>query len=111
MFFAFNLAFSALESDILFTTNPSPLHSEQIPEPPQSSQGRVGVALAASTDLVLLAKRVAAAPTTVAATATEAAVSGNPFGIRVSFGFVGNKMYELLWNVLWSLNLHPLPVS
>lgn len=38
IFLANNLAFSALSSDILFSTNPSPLHSAQIPEPPQSSQ-------------------------------------------------------------------------
>lgn len=43
IFFAISLAFSALSSDNLFRTNPSPLHSEQIPEPPQSSQVFVGV--------------------------------------------------------------------
>lgn len=37
MFFAFSRAFSALSSDSFLSTNPSPLHSEHIPEPPQSS--------------------------------------------------------------------------
>lgn len=38
MFFAAILALSALSSDSFLSTNPSPLHSAQIPEPPQSSQ-------------------------------------------------------------------------
>lgn len=37
IFFAVNLALSALSSDSFLSTNPSPLHSEHIPEPPQSS--------------------------------------------------------------------------
>lgn len=37
MFFEASLAFSAFSSDSFFKTNPSPLHSEQIPEPPQTS--------------------------------------------------------------------------
>ena len=38
IFFAVNLALSALASDSFLSTNPSPLHSEHMPEPPQSSQ-------------------------------------------------------------------------
>ena len=37
-FLALSLAFSAFPSESLLRTNPSPLHSEQIPEPLQSSQ-------------------------------------------------------------------------
>lgn len=37
IFFAVSLALSALSSDIFLNTNPSPLHSEHIPEPSQSS--------------------------------------------------------------------------
>lgn len=40
-FAAIILAFSALLSDSFFSTKPSPLHSEQMPEPPQSSQSFV----------------------------------------------------------------------
>lgn len=40
-----NLALSALASDNLFSTNPSPLHSEHTPEPPQSSHVLVGAFL------------------------------------------------------------------
>ena len=43
IFFAVNLAFSALSSDNFLSTNPSPLHSEHMPEPPQSSQTFVGI--------------------------------------------------------------------
>lgn len=76
-FLALSLAFSALPSESLLSTNPSPLHSEQIPEPLQSSQVLKGTS-AASEALVLLTRRVAAAPTTVAATAIEDAVSTSP---------------------------------
>ena len=44
IFFAFNLAFSALPSDKRFSTNPSPLHRGHSPEPPQSSHVLVGTA-------------------------------------------------------------------
>lgn len=44
-FFDINLALSALSSDNLLTTNPSPLHSEHIPEPSQSSHVLVGACL------------------------------------------------------------------
>lgn len=37
IFFAVSLAFSAFASDSFFRTNPSPLHSGQIPEPRQAS--------------------------------------------------------------------------
>lgn len=76
IFFAVSLALSALSSDSFFNTNPSPLHSEHIPEPSQSSQVLKGTSVA-SEALVLLTRNVAAAPTTVAAIATEAAVSGS----------------------------------
>lgn len=75
IFFAANLARSALSSDSFFSTNPSPLHSEHKPEPPQSSHVIKGTSTAPES-LVLLERKVAAAPTTVAAIATEAAVSG-----------------------------------
>lgn len=74
-FFAINLALSELSSESFFSTKPSPLHCGQTPEPPQSSQIFVG-ASAVSEASVLLLRRVAAAPTMVAATAIEAAVSG-----------------------------------
>ena len=79
MFLACDLALSALSSDRFLSTNPSPLHSEHIPEPPQSSQTftLISTCVEESEDLVLFTRRVAAAATRVAVTATEAAVSGN----------------------------------
>lgn len=75
MFFAVSLALSAVSSDSFLSTNPSPLHSGHIPEPPQSSHVLRGISVS-SEPFVLLTSKVAAAPTTVAAIATEAAVSG-----------------------------------
>lgn len=103
IFLAFSLAFSALPSVNFLSVNPSPLHSGQIPEPPQSSQGFEGASVT-SEALVLLTRRVAAAPTTVAATATEAAVSAsaedttNIFSTR-PFNLTGNGTKEFLCNV------------
>lgn len=76
IFFAVNLAFSALSSDIFLSMNPSPLHSEQIPEPPQSSHV-FEEASATSEVSAFRLRNVAAATTIVAATVTETAVSGS----------------------------------
>nr|GMD71261.1 hypothetical protein Iba_chr12eCG14230 [Ipomoea batatas] len=140
-FFDIILALSALSSDSFFGTNPSPLHSGQMPEPPQSSQIFVGACLLntlvlekiisvewinvplklehitgkakyffnmqctsiSAEALVLLTSRVAAAPTTVAATAIEAAVSGNAeeifsFFPTCAFDFLALGEPMLLWN-------------
>lgn len=75
MFFEASLAFSAFSSDSFFKTNPSPLHSEQIPEPPQTSHSFIEASASSEALVLLRTRRVAAVPTTVAAIATETAVS------------------------------------
>lgn len=81
IFLEANLALSALSSESLLRTKPSPLHSGHIPEPPQASQIFIGTS-AASEALVLLTRMVAAVPTTAAAIAIEAAVSGRAADTR-----------------------------
>lgn len=73
--FASILALAALSSDKFLSTNPSPLHSEQMPEPAQSSQVFIGIS-EVSEALDLWTRRVAAAPTAMAVTIIDAAVSG-----------------------------------
>lgn len=86
IFFEAILAFSALSSDNVLSINPSPLHSAQIPEPPQSSQTFKELsAMVGSEAFVVLARSVAAALTAMAETITDAAVSGNAEDTRRFF--------------------------